>query len=117
MIVFKGVYLKPIFSILIITGTCLLIAFLTMEERRMGYNILKLTRIQKQVLEEKRIKSIELAKLRRPQNIESLAQKKMLLKRVQSDQIIHITGAESVMTASAAVEAENKKINLNSLRQ
>ncbi len=89
--------MKPILSILIITGTLLAIVFLQMEERRMGYSLLKLTREQKQIIEEKRIKSIELAKLRRPQNIESMAQKKMSLKRVSAQQIIHITGSESVI--------------------
>lgn len=64
----------------------------------MGYSILKLTREQRQIIEEKRIKAIELAKLRRPQNIESMAQKKMSLKRVSAQQIIHITGSDSVIS-------------------
>ena len=96
--------MKPIASILIITATLLGIVFLQMEERRMGYSILKLTREQRQIIEEKRIKAIELAKLRRPQNIESMAQKKMSLRRVSAQQIIHITGSDSVISQQNLVQ-------------
>lgn len=104
----QEVELKPVFSILIITVTLLAVVFLQMEERRMGYSLLKLTREQKQVIEEKRIKSIELAKIRRPQNIESMAQRKLTLRRVQSHQIIHITGSESVIAGPMAIEPKSQ---------
>lgn len=83
--------LKPILSLVIIIGTLFSIVFLQMEERRRGYAILKLTREQRQVIEEKREKSMQLAKLTRPEHVEKVAQSQFTLKKVQSNQIIHMT--------------------------
>jgi hypothetical protein len=63
-----------------------------MEERRMGYSVLKLTREYKKVYEEKRTKEISLAKITRPQLLDSVAQAKFTLKKVQANQIIHLGG-------------------------
>ncbi|AFY02818.1 hypothetical protein [Bdellovibrio bacteriovorus] len=84
--------LKPFFSILIVIFTLFSIVFLQMEERRMGYSVLKLTREHKKVWEEKRTKEISLAKVTRPQLLDSVAQQKFTLKKVQANQIIHLTG-------------------------
>ncbi len=84
--------LKPILSLVFIIATLFSIVFLQMEERRRGYAILKLTREQRQVIEEKRIKSMQLAKLTRPQHVERIAQSQFTLKKVQANQIIHMTG-------------------------
>lgn len=84
--------LKPFFSILIAIFTLFSIVFLQMEERRMGYSVLKLTREHKKVWEEKRTKEISLAKITRPQLLDSVAQQKFTLKKVQANQIIHLTG-------------------------
>lgn len=84
--------LKPFFSILIIIATLFSIVFLQMEERRMGYSVLKLTREYKQVWEERRVKEIALAKVTRPQLLDSVAQEKFTLKKVQANQIIHLSG-------------------------
>ncbi|HEX7672852.1 MAG TPA: histidine kinase [Bdellovibrio sp.] len=84
--------LKPFFSILLIIFTLFSIVFLQMEERRMGYSVLKLTREHKKVLEERRVKEIALAKITRPQLLEHVAQQKFTLKKVQANQIIHLTG-------------------------
>lgn len=85
--------LRPFFSILLIIFTLFSIVFLQMEERRMGYSVLKLTREHKKVLEEKRVKEIALAKITRPQLLDHVAQQKFTLKKVQANQIIHLTGA------------------------
>lgn len=84
--------LKPFFSILLIIATLFSIVFLQMEERRMGYSVLKLTREYKKVYEEKRTKEISLAKITRPQLLDSVAQQKFTLKKVQANQIIHLSG-------------------------
>jgi hypothetical protein len=84
--------LKPFFSILLIIATLFSIVFLQMEERRMGYSVLKLTREYKKVYEEKRTKEISLAKITRPQLLDSVAQQKFTLKKVQANQIIHLGG-------------------------
>lgn len=84
--------LKPFLSVLIIISTLFSIVFLQMEERRMGYSVLKLTREFKKVQEEKRVKEVTLAKVTRPQLLESMAQQKFTLKKIQANQIIHLSG-------------------------
>lgn len=91
--------MKPFFSILLIIGTLFSLVFLQMEERRLGYAILKLTREQRQIVEEKRAKSMQLAKITRPQHVEKMAQSRFTLKKVQANQIIHLSGAQ--MTPAA----------------
>lgn len=66
-----------------------------MEERRQGYVVLKLNKEHKRFLEEKRTKEIQLAKLTRPQLLEQVAQSKLTLKKVQSNQIIHLSEAKT----------------------
>jgi hypothetical protein len=87
--------LKPIISLIFIIGTLFSIVFLQMEERRRGYAILKLTREQRNVIEEKRERSMQLAKLTRPEHVEKLAQSQFTLKKVQANQIIHMTGLQN----------------------
>jgi hypothetical protein len=69
-----------------------------MEERRIGYSVLKLSRLHKKILEEKHTKEIQLVKITRPQLLDHMAQSKFTLKKIQADQIIHLTGA-LVLTA------------------
>ncbi len=98
--------LRPFFSILIVIFTLFSIVFLQMEERRMGYVVLKQTREFKQIWEEKRRKEISLAKVTRPQLLESVAQEKFTLKKVQASQIIHLSGpvfSESKLMAENAL--------------
>lgn len=67
----------------------------------MGYVLLKLTREQRQVIEEKREKTISLAKLTRPQHVEKMAQSKLTFKKIQSNQIIHMVEPVSSVHANA----------------
>ena len=83
-------HIKPFVSIALIILTLLTIVFLQMEERRMGYSILKLRRENKELQGEKRVDEIQLAKLSRPQHLENVAQNKFTLKRVQPRQVIHL---------------------------
>lgn len=86
--------LKPLVSIVFIIGTLFSLVFLQMEERRLGYAILKLTREQRQAVEEKRAKAMQLAKITRPQHVEKMAQSRSSLKKVQANQIIHLSNAQ-----------------------
>lgn len=86
--------MKPFVSILFIIGTLFSLVFLQMEERRLGYAILKLTREQRQIVEEMRAKSMQLAKITRPQHVERMAQSRLTLQKVQANQIIHLSGAQ-----------------------
>lgn len=83
---------KPFFSVLLIVTTLLCIVFLQMEERRRGYALLKLRHEHKQLLDDKREREIQLAKVTRPQLLEHIAQSKFTLKKVQANQIIHLSG-------------------------
>lgn len=85
--------IKPFISILILIGTLFSVVFLQMEQRRIGYAILKLTRDQRAIVEQKRIKTIQLAKITRPQHIEKMAQTQLTMKKVSAKQIIHLTSA------------------------
>lgn len=85
--------LKPFISVLIIISTLFGLVFLQMEERRMGYELLKLNRDQRAIIEERRQKSVMLARISRPQNVERVAQSRMALKKLQAHQIIHLTGS------------------------
>jgi hypothetical protein len=69
------------------------VVFFQMEERRIGYAILKLNKEHRKVIEEKRVKTMQLAKLTRPQHIERVAESKLTLRKVQNSQIIHLTGS------------------------
>ncbi len=82
---------KPFVSILILVGTLFSLVFLQMEERRMGYLILKLTREQRSVMDEKRDKAMMLAKMTRPQHVEKMAHNRLSLQKIQAGQIIHLT--------------------------
>lgn len=100
--------LKPILSLTIIISTLFSIVFLQMEETRRSYAILKLTREQRKIIGERRDKAMQLAKLTRPQHVERMAQSKLTLKKIQDNQIIHMTHVSgpqnSTLTASLGKE-------------
>jgi hypothetical protein len=88
--------LKPFLSVFFIIGTLFSLVFLKMEERRMSYVVLKQTREYKKATEIQKQREIQMAKLIRPQFIESLAKEKMTLKRATPAQIIHLNPNTSV---------------------
>ena len=92
--------LKPFFSVLIITSTLLGIVFVKMEERRLSYVVLKLTKEHKKAVEVQKQKEIQLAKLTRPQLLENVATQKLTLKRATASQIIHLSSTETVARAN-----------------
>ena len=63
-----------------------------MEERRLGYNLLKLNRNHREQLEQKRSLEVQLAKITKPQLLDQVAQSRLTLKKLQSNQIIHLSG-------------------------
>lgn len=84
-------HFKPFFSVLLVILTLFIVVFLQMEERRMGYSVLKLNKEYKKVLELRRTREIHFAKLNRPQFLDQMAQTHFTLKRAQSKQIIHLS--------------------------
>lgn len=102
--------LKPFCSVLILIFTFFSLVFLQMEERRLGYSVLKLSREHKRVLEDKHVREIQLVKVTRPQLVEHMAQSKFTLKKIQADQIIHLSGSTAnVVEASSAAKPGSKK--------
>jgi cell division protein FtsL len=92
--------LKPFVSLLFIISTLLGIVFVKMEERRLSYIVLKLTQEHKKTNEIQRQKEIQLAKLTRPQLLDSVATHKLTLKRATPSQIIHLTPVETLARTS-----------------
>lgn len=80
--------LRPVVSVTLIILTLFSVVFLQMEERRLGYSLLKLTRHYRQTLEIKKNKEILLAKATRPQWVEKVAAKRFTLKKAEANQII-----------------------------
>ncbi len=92
---------RPFISVMLIVLTLLGIVFLQMEERRLGYALLKLTRDHREILDEKRQREIVLAKMTRPQLMEHMAQSRFTLKKVSARQIIQLPG-EGLRTAKVS---------------
>lgn len=82
--------INPFLSIMILVGTLFLIAFLHMEERRLGYQIYYLAQQNKKVEIERKMKEIDLAKLAIPSQIMSFAKHKLTLRNPELNQIIHL---------------------------
>lgn len=88
--------LRPFLSVFFIVATLFTIVFLKMEERRMSYVVLKFTREFKKTKEIRKQKEIQLAKLTRPQLVETVAKEKLTLKRATQAQIIHLSPSTSL---------------------
>lgn len=91
-------HFRPFISVCFIVFTLFSLVFLKMEERRISYAVLKLTREFKKVSEIKKQKEIQLAKLSRPQFVETVAKGKLTLKRATDKQIIHLSSIATVGT-------------------
>lgn len=75
-------------SVTLIILTLFGVVFLQMEERRLGYSLLKLTRNYRKVLENKKNNEILLAQATRPQWVEKMAASRFTLKKAEANQII-----------------------------
>src|SRR5437870_957779 len=93
--------LKPFISLLFIISTLLGIVFVKMEERRLSYVVLKMTQEHKKTIEIQKQKEIQLAKLTRPQLLESMALHRQNLKRATPSQIIHLTPVETTVARTS----------------
>lgn len=95
--------MKPLISLVFIVSTLFGLVFIQMEERRVSYQVLKLTQDHKKVIEEKRLKTSNLAKMTRPQLIERTAQNQFTLRKVQTSQVIHLNSAVAMSQDSQLV--------------
>lgn len=89
--------LRPTLSVLLIVLSLFAIAFVQMEERRLGYEVLQLSRDAKKKAGESRRLRMEIAKKLGPMNVERVAQDQLNLRRTREDQIIRL--AEPTLAA------------------
>ena len=85
--------LKPFLSVLMIISSLFVLVFFSMEVRRVGYSVLKLSREEKQLKDENRHQMIKLAKITRPERVQNVAESRLTLKKAVSGQIIQMTEA------------------------
>ena len=83
-------FLKPFISILSIVLTLFGLVFLQMEERRISYSVLKLTREYKKELQKLKVKEIEVAHAFRPQHVEMIARGRLTMKKILPSKIIRL---------------------------
>jgi hypothetical protein len=87
----KAKDLAPFISVTIIVIALLALVFCKMEVRRMGYSVLKLSRAERNMRDQERERSIQLAKVMRPERLQSVAKNRLTLKKPESGQIIQMT--------------------------
>lgn len=83
--------MKPFISISIIIVTLFALVFFKMEVRRVGYVVLKLSRQERRLRDQQREQVVQLAKILRPERVQSVAQSRLTLKKAESGQIIQMT--------------------------
>lgn len=84
--------LKPFLSVTILIATLFTVAFMKMEVRRLGYVVLKETRQFKTLKDQSRLKSMEYARLTRPEQIRKYAMSRLTLNEARNGQIIQLVG-------------------------
>lgn len=84
---------KSLISLFLIIGSLFTLAFLQMEERRRGYEVLKLNRELKVLLEKKKLLEIKRLKALKPQKIENEIQARNDFNQADFRQIIHLSPA------------------------
>ena len=84
--------LKPFVSVIIFMCFLFSIAFIKMENRRMGYSFMKLAQQEKQMRMQQRNKSLKLARMTGPERVQLVATQKLPLQKAKSGQIIQMAG-------------------------
>ncbi len=84
--------IKPFISVLLVMGFLFTFAFIKMENRRLGYSFMKMAQKEKQMRNQQRQKSIELARMTGPERVQFLATQRLPLKKAGEGQIIQMTG-------------------------
>lgn len=92
------VVVRPLISFVIIIVSLLTIVFFRMEVRRLGYEVFKLTQVEKQELDNYRKKQIYFSRLTRSDRIEEFANKRLGLQHAKPGQIVQL------VAGSAAIE-------------
>lgn len=85
--------LKPFLSLIIIVSTLFIVAFMKMEVRRLGYVVLKSSRQYKTLKDQQLVKTMELARITRPDHIRHYAMSRLTLNEARNGQIIQLVGS------------------------
>ena len=83
--------LRPFISTGVIIIALFTLVFFKMEVRRVGYSVLKLARQERRLRDAHREQIVQLAKITRPERLQSVAQSRLTLKKAESGQIIQMT--------------------------
>ena len=83
---------KPFICIVLLMGFLFGVAFVKMENRRLGYSFVKMLQQEKQLRIGKRAKSLQLVKMTGPARVQFLATHKLPLRKAQTGQIIQMAG-------------------------
>jgi hypothetical protein len=84
--------LRPFLSILIFICTLFTMAFFKMEVRRLGYSLLRVSRVEKAAKDQQRLQNIAFYRLTQPGRIENLAQTRLALSKASEGQLVHVAG-------------------------
>jgi cell division protein FtsL len=85
---------RPLLSLIFLILTLLSLVFVQMEERRLGYQVFKLEREHRNLLNQRRMKEIQLARLTKPQHVKRVAQQRLSLRKTEAHQVIHLNALE-----------------------
>lgn len=83
--------MKPLVSVGSIVLALLFIVFIKMELRRVGYELLKVGRLERQLRDSEREISIQIAQVLRPDRLAQVAQTRLTLVPPKKGQVIHMT--------------------------
>ena len=92
--------LRPFLSLVLIIGTLFVLAFLQMESRRLGYVVLKQSREFKTMQDRMRAKSVQFARVTRPERVRDLAMHRLTMTDAKKGQIIHMAGERIAVRAN-----------------
>lgn len=82
--------IKSYLSLLFIVSALLSVVFLKMEARRIGYDLLKLSRMEKSLKDDRRKQELLYAKLIRPGRIEQIAKSSLDLKKAGRGRVVQL---------------------------
>lgn len=86
--------LKPFVSLLIVVMTLFCVVFIKMEERRVGYTVLRETRQYRALKDRYRLQLMQYAKTTRPERVREMAVSRLTMNEPRSGQIIQLTGQQ-----------------------
>lgn len=87
----------PFLSVMIFVSTLFGLVLLKMEVRRMGYQVLKASQEHRKLQDQRRMMSMEYAKLTRPDKIRKYAVSRLKLNDSRNGQIIQLAGQTLAM--------------------